>query len=501
MNGNGPHAGVVPRPGSAAAALRRHRRLIERAAAQATGRRRADEGGRHPEFLGHELVGHLANRHDGHRILLDFDFEPSLLRDVLECLKQRQPAHGQSDARAGRRSGTKRCRRAGRRGVSPGQSGNDRFRGGSSSGPGRDCTGAQLQEDVHAPGFGIGIGIEAAAFLPQELHGVGHRRRAELDVRDDDALELAGQKGGAFRIVNLADVLLGVGVQPLLANGQIPALVDLLEQVAARMVVAHRIVVLGPGEVDALLPLAGGVIVRIDREDLLVTPVGEVVTRAVVETLRLDEELLDLVDLVDQTRGHRVVEILRILEVFEQLDGRLVARVVLGTQDDLDRGLGVDVAALGDALVGEHHRGVEELGDGLGAAFSGGGRRRQSVDGGAVLARGQIVILADHRRVTRADVSGRTGGLARVAGTGALHGGLDVLRAGRGKQAGKQRAGKGGPKKGRRRTETDHKEITRTGRSNEGESTTVGTGDKPAPRSRTVCNANHPWASTVKTLF
>ncbi len=355
------------------------------------GGERGDEAGRDLVFLGDEDIGRLGERDDDDRIRFDLELEVGGAGDVSDRLAER-------DIREGERE------REGRVLLLL----------------------SEFENDIDALAVGVRLvlvgGDGEALELVERLADCGV---AEVDRREDEVVELAVDRGGAARVkLRLLDDLRADHLE--FFDRQLPCLVDLAHHVAARLAVGDVGVFLAR-DIDLFHPAAGGDVVFIHVEDLLVAFEREVVAAGGIKPLALLQELLDLLHVGDKGGGHGLAEERGfVLELVAEGDGRLVGRVVAVLQDDGDGGLGVLEAALGNPLTGElDGRSAEPVKRGL--ADSGGGVApdRQHVHRALVIRERALEVLGFERLPALfGDGGGIVGGLGRalnLAGDRALN--------------------------------------------------------------------------------
>jgi len=130
----------------------------------------------------------------------------------------------------------------------------------------------------------IGRGIEIFAALLEELDRFADGCVAEVNTRDDDAVEFGGNRLGCARVT--AEGFGGVGPAGLdsLAEGTVPCAVGQPEEARAGFVVGAA-VIHGLLFLDAFHAGAGGFVVGINEKYLLVAFHGEVVAPRIEEPL------------------------------------------------------------------------------------------------------------------------------------------------------------------------------------------------------------------------
>jgi len=124
--------------------------------------------------------------------------------------------------------------------------------------------------------------------------------------------------------------------------------------------------------VDAFHAAAGGDIVGVDVQHLLVAFEGEVEAAGLVEPFGFGEELFDLLDIGDELGGEGRVEAPRLGELRLEIEGRTEIWQIAVFENESKDGSGVLEASLRNPLAGEAHRGPGEPVEGLAPL----GRRR-----------------------------------------------------------------------------------------------------------------------------
>ena len=112
---------------------------------------------------------------------------------------------------------------------------------------------------------------------------------------------------------------------------------------------------MGLREVDPFLAPAGGNVVRIEVQDLLIFLEGEIVTPGVVVAVRVDQQLLHILDLGDELRAHRPVEIAGLGKMGEEVKRLAAIRIVAIAHDFPHHLFSLAVFAFGNALLGQFH--------------------------------------------------------------------------------------------------------------------------------------------------
>src|SRR6266436_6819067 len=151
------------------------------------------------------------------------------------------------------------------------------------------------------------------------------------------------------------------GSPPILTEGLLPSRLQVRELASARLVIrVFTIMILGV--IDLFFAAAGRGVVRIERQDLLVFLESKVVTRGVVITVGIGQELFYLLNFFDECWAHRFVEVTGLLKVGEQLQREPAIWIVAVLQNFAQNRLGFSKVAVGDPLLGDFHAALAETG-------------------------------------------------------------------------------------------------------------------------------------------
>src|SRR5437870_3407716 len=141
------------------------------------------------------------------------------------------------------------------------------------------------------------------------------------------------------------------GSSPILTEGLLPSRLQVRELASARFVIrVFTVMILRI--VDFLFAASRGGVVRIEREHLLVFLESKVVTRGVVITVGIGQELFHLFNFLDECWAHRFVEVTGLLQVGEQLQRRAAIWIVAVCQHFAQNRLSFSKVAVGDPLLG-----------------------------------------------------------------------------------------------------------------------------------------------------
>src|SRR6266478_7123325 len=147
-----------------------------------------------------------------------------------------------------------------------------------------------------------------------------------------------------------------------------------VRELASSRLVIRVFTIMILGVIDLFFAAAGRGVVRIERQDLLVFLESKVVTRGVVITVGIGQELFYLLNFFDECWAHRFVEVTGLLQVGEQLQRGPAIWIVAVLQNFAQNRLGFGKVAVGDLLLGDFHAALAETGQRFVVRFAGSDR-------------------------------------------------------------------------------------------------------------------------------
>ena len=133
--------------------------------------------------------------------------------------------------------------------------------------------------------------------------------------------------------------------------------------------------------VDPLFAVSGRDIVRIERKDLFVFFVREIVAAGVVVTVRVAQQFFHLFNLCEKFRTHRSVEGARLFQLGEQLRGGMAVGIVALVQNFSQNRFRFHELTLRDFLFGQFHAARTKTRQRFVMQFAGANGVREKADG------------------------------------------------------------------------------------------------------------------------
>ncbi|PYL95381.1 MAG: hypothetical protein DMF18_08215 [Verrucomicrobia bacterium] len=233
--------------------------------------------------------------------------------------------------------------------------------------------------------------------MPQKIDRLAKARVLKLNSRDDDGVKFASNARCVAKICT-DGIECFTGSRPVLTEGLLPALLHVRELTSARLIIrVFTVMILRV--VDLLLAAPRGSVVRVERQDLFVFLESEIVTRGVVITVRVGQELFHFLNFFDECRAHRFVEVTGLLQMGEQLQRRPAIGIVAVLQNFTQNRLSFRKVAVGDPLLGDFHAALAETGQRFVVHFAGSDRIGEQLQRAPEFFMRNRVISRPHRRL------------------------------------------------------------------------------------------------------